>query len=397
MLTSLLVWFTILNMIKNLKDKIFMCGTRLALIGESEFAKHMAEKFLAEKYYSVVCQIGVMGQARLVEGLEKWSPCKARRKSAEYDAVLVLDSLPHQKEILYPLHNAGFDEVYFLQKKSPKVLDGAVIAPEAVTVFCLKQKPLLGYLEMHITDCCNLKCKGCSHFANVFEKSETSFENFQKDITNLSQIFNVAVLRLMGGEPLTEPKLVLFLDAARKAFCGATIYLVTNGLLIPKMTKEVAESLRRNNIYLNISVYPPTEKVLERIKQALDSFGLTYFFSRSGMAIQTFYARLNKNAKRCKSGRAGKVCAGKLCFMARNGKLAKCSYPLFAQKINSVFGTNYLTKGVDELTIEQITDGWKAIKVLSRPVPFCKYCAVHERNFKWRAATSKAKLSDYTI
>ena len=115
------------------------------------------------------------------------------------------------------------------------------------------------------------------------------------------------------------------------------------------------------------------------------------------MAIQTFYARLNKNAKRCKSGRAGKVCAGKLCFMARNGKLAKCSYPLFAQKINSVFGTNYLTKGVDELTIEQITDGWKAIKVLSRPVPFCKYCAVHERNFKWRAATSKAKLSDYTI
>lgn len=62
-------------------------------------------------------------------------------------------------------------------------------------------KPVIPYLETHIMDSCNLNCKGCTHFPNLFDKhSKVLFKQLENDIKQVAQKSHV--LRLLGGEPL---------------------------------------------------------------------------------------------------------------------------------------------------------------------------------------------------
>jgi molybdenum cofactor biosynthesis enzyme MoaA len=50
-------------------------------------------------------------------------------------------------------------------------------------------KNILPYLEFHLTDHCNLNCKGCSHFCSIANENYLSMESFLKDMKRLSEIF----------------------------------------------------------------------------------------------------------------------------------------------------------------------------------------------------------------
>ena len=56
-------------------------------------------------------------------------------------------------------------------------------------------------LELHVTDHCNLNCKGCSHYAPIADKFYISLgklEEYYNNIKNHGLIF-FSTLRLMGG------------------------------------------------------------------------------------------------------------------------------------------------------------------------------------------------------
>ena len=63
----------------------------------------------------------------------------------------------------------------------------------------------MNYLEHHITDHCNLKCRGCSHFSPLAQEWFESVEDFKKDFSQLASLMPVNIIRLMGGEPLLHP------------------------------------------------------------------------------------------------------------------------------------------------------------------------------------------------
>jgi molybdenum cofactor biosynthesis enzyme MoaA len=86
--------------------------------------------------------------------------------------------------------------------------------------FLLFQKPELKYLELHLTDHCNLNCKGCGHYSPIAQENFASFVEFKKDMLRLGHLFrNIQIIRLMGGEPLLHPDVAFFLLKTR-AYSG---------------------------------------------------------------------------------------------------------------------------------------------------------------------------------
>ena len=59
-------------------------------------------------------------------------------------------------------------------------------------------------LELHVTDHCNLNCKGCSHYAPIADGFYISLEELEEyyNIIKSRGLIFFSTLRLMGGEPL---------------------------------------------------------------------------------------------------------------------------------------------------------------------------------------------------
>ena len=112
---------------------------------------------------------------------------------------------------------------------------------------------MINYIETHLVDHCNLKCKGCSHFSGLAPEQFISVDSFYNQMERLSQITNIRTLRLMGGEPLLHPKMVDFFVVARSFFPDSEIVLVSNGILLNTLSDEQIHLLNENNIALCIS------------------------------------------------------------------------------------------------------------------------------------------------
>ena len=92
----------------------------------------------------------------------------------------------------------------------------------------------LSYFVLNILDHCNLRCKGCDHFAAIAEERFVPLDDIKKDLAQMSKILNgdVSSIGVMGGEPLLHPQLKEILINTRWFFPKTIIQLVTNGLLL---------------------------------------------------------------------------------------------------------------------------------------------------------------------
>lgn len=112
-------------------------------------------------------------------------------------------------------------------------------------------------IEVNIVDHCNLNCYGCTHFSTIAPKNFIDINSFINDLKELSSKINLQRFRILGGEPLLHPDIILFVKESRKFLKNTTICLVTNGMLLPKMSEEFWKTLRENEVQLDITKYPP--------------------------------------------------------------------------------------------------------------------------------------------
>ena len=129
-----------------------------------------------------------------------------------------------------------------------------------------KYERVIDYMRISITDRCNLRCVYC-----MPEKGVKLFEH--RDILTYEEIIRVVVIaaslgvrkvRITGGEPLVR-KNISFLIASLKAIKGIDdISLTTNGILLEKYARVLADSgLNRVNISLD-SLRPDRYKEITR-------------------------------------------------------------------------------------------------------------------------------------
>ena len=294
----------------------------------------------------------------------------------------------------------GFKNVYILNEEVffDEVSDMQSLKKYIDTVDLTK--PFLNYLEINLVDNCNLNCKGCAHFSNVCSKKYVDLEQFETDLRKVTDKFNLYNFRLLGGEPLLHPNLKNILEISRKYLPNSRLIIVTNGLLLDKLSEDILKSLHDNNVIVTISLYKSTYVKLESILEKLNKFGIKYLinddmFERNDV-IQKFHTRLSED-KNVGDFSANKSCSGRFCRFIRDGKISKCWLPLLIDIVNDKFNRNFEVTSDDYILLDDIDDGWEAIDKLNGDIPFCQYCRDELYEFDWESGYVNDEFSSYIL
>ena len=250
------------------------------------------------------------------------------------------------------------------------------------------EKPFLNYLEINIVDQCNLNCKGCTHFSNICDNKFVSLDKYKSDLEMIVEKFNLYNFRLLGGEPLLHPQLSELVDITRKILPNSRIIIVTNGLLINKLSDSVLKKLSERNVIVSISLYEPTFEMLESIINVLKQYNINYLINddyfKGTEVIEKFHTRLSTT--RSQEGYlANERCSGRFCRFLRDGKISKCYYPLLIELLNKKSGMNFEVSKDDYIELRDIVNGWDAIEKMNGDIPFCEYCREYLDEYKWEA------------
>jgi hypothetical protein len=140
---------------------------------------------------------------------------------------------------------------------------------------------LNGRVEINVAEHCNLSCRACSHMSPVVAKSFADPAVVRRDLTTLAASYHARVVRLLGGEPLLHPDLPAVIAAVRESKVCDGIVVVTNGVLLPRMTPSIWSMVDA----VEVSLYPgrsmPSE-AQDRCAETADRHGVAIRFRECG-------------------------------------------------------------------------------------------------------------------
>jgi len=253
------------------------------------------------------------------------------------------------------------------------------------------EKSYITQLETQVIDGCDLNCKNCCHFSNLFKTDEIyPLETFRRDMRQLSQVCNVATFFLLGGEPLLMKNFDEYMRIAHKYFPKSYLGILTNGLLIPSLSQKILDVMRETHFIVHISSYPPTMKILDKIKSVLESNKIPIQF-RGTAEDKTFrsFLTLNGNNNPQKS-RA--VCGNNTCRFLRNGKIYKCPPDALSYRFAERFNLKNYPKAT---SIDIYSPNFSALlPTLDGNVEMCHWCSEQVRQIPWETS-NKPKLEDW--
>jgi uncharacterized Fe-S cluster-containing radical SAM superfamily protein len=256
----------------------------------------------------------------------------------------------------------------------------------------IKPKRNLLRFEVHVCDHCNLNCAGCGHFCPIAEKRFVDLNILERDFKRLSELTGrkCEQVDLMGGEPLLHPNIVEIFNIARKYFDGS-IRLITNGILLASQPNEFWLSCSKNNIQIEITIYPIKLDVQKIIAYAHDVFGVTVStrtFSWMNHHRDFTGSQDTKEAFR-------KCNYGGYCIFLEDGKLCLCSLPLLSKHFNKYFGKNEQKypepTEKDYINIFEVDSIDTILKKFTRPIPYCRVCTFSIDHPEWKVSNKDIK------
>ena len=315
------------------------------------------------------------------------------------DIILLASTGRYLEQQYKDLKDSGIEEVYAI----PSYLYNKKTINEedrrAMITLYEQLPPQLYYLEIHAADHCNLNCKGCTHFSNIVQGEKfPDIKEFSEDMRQMSVLFhNIEFIRILGGEPLLNPELEKMLEITRFFFSYAKIILVTNGVLINNMSTNLIQSIKKNNIQITISVYPPIEKNILQIEKKLMDNKINFQFGERQNNYETCL-KFSKNMNRKGSEdeyESWMKCKKKRCHFLYHGKLYGCAMPALLSYFNKYFEQNiFSSPGIDIYDCN--INGKSVLEQLNSPMYMCRYCG-QEVEFDWEQRTKNALESDWCI
>lgn len=133
------------------------------------------------KYF---CDNNVNLKGEVIEGLEviDINELKKYFEAGTIDNVIIAVNNKHLKSITQDLYINKITNVYIIPDYMYKRKIDDIKIEELLYEIDVN-KPRLLYFEYHLTDQCNLNCKGCGHFCNLVDKDHfADLENYKKDL-----------------------------------------------------------------------------------------------------------------------------------------------------------------------------------------------------------------------
>ena len=246
-------------------------------------------------------------------------------------------------------------------------------------------------LETHLTDHCNLNCKGCSHFAPLVKGEVfTDIEIFKRDFKRFKQLFSdIYEIRLIGGEPLLHPDLVAFCEFIRDLYPKTNISIFTNGKILLNIPKIFWSTCAKKDILIKLSYYP-IHLDIDQIKQKAKKHHARIKIPKQ---INQFFKILNINGD-SDPHKSFRNCQTmfKTPFLG-DGKLYPCFLPPHIHLFNEYFNKNIHASENDYINIYEDMDPADIINFINHPIPMCKWCITKRSFMKW--GRSKRDINEW--
>ena len=238
------------------------------------------------------------------------------------------------------------------------------------------------YVEIQLCDRCNLDCAYCSHLSPVSKPVTISLETLEAECHRLARV-GVDEVNLMGGEPLLHPQVCEAIKLTRSILPNIKLIVSTNGLLLPRMSKDFWQCCRDNKVVLRITPYPKAKNgtlnyfkyvwLIRKNRVRMESTGWRFGFRHQLLSEKAEYDATS-NYLRCQLH----------CTQVRDATLWPCAYVAYAFNLNNKFGTNFKTAAGDSLPLDGITATDLRLWLL-RTKPFCAHCGIKDaQRITWR-------------
>ena len=148
------------------------------------------------------------------------------------------------------------------------------------------------YLRISVTELCNLRCRYCMPQEGVCKRNHADMMTEDETILAVEAAASLGItkLRITGGEPLVKRNIVSICRRAAAVEGIEEVCLTTNGVLLPKLAKDLREAgVSRLNLSLD-TLNPEKYAYITRIG-TLDAF-------RAGLdaALETGFEKIKINS-----------------------------------------------------------------------------------------------------
>jgi hypothetical protein len=241
--------------------------------------------------------------------------------------------------------------------------------------------PLLHHFEVHLTDHCNLNCKGCFHFSNLCKPNFADLDSYRSDLEAMAQKLRVTQMRLMGGEPLLHPQVNDFMRVTRECLPDTRICVLTNGILVTKMPPEFWETLAETNTMMLCDAYPIGLPV-DEINALAEKYGVELEWTDDRNLF--FNTPIDLEGKQDPALEFRRCSGISNCPNYRNGRLYPCARIAYIDAFEERFGiTGMDGTEADSISIRDSTSA-EIWEFMTHPVPWCRFCDYdHFYMYEW--------------
>ena len=215
-------------------------------------------------------------------------------------------------------------------------------------------KPVLPFLEIMLTQVCNISCHGCSTYSDYRHQGYADWSTTHYWLQQWLEKISIEDIGFMGGEPLINPHVLTWLNGVRELLPNSRIRFPTNGLLLEKHWQVVEWLYQDGNAVLKITDHTGNiDSVLARLRSSytwtpIHEYGLDRWITDTGLRLQintptkftqTFQGTYtNMRPWQSDPDRAYANCHQATCPMLWQGRIYKCSTSALVQEAWSAHG-----------------------------------------------------------
>lgn len=294
---------------------------------------------------------------------------------------------------IWEVRNKNLSHKYIINE-----FDEGLSKEEYITFLSRQLNETVLNFEVNLADHCNLNCQSCNHFSPIAFPTFLDIDMYDKDIARLADVIEhkAGTIMLLGGEPLLYPMIEEAIEITRRGFGEAEISIVTNGLLLPKMSDEFWNKCNAYNVGLLITKYPLDFDYAKCEKKAEEnSVRLTY--TLDSVECKTTYKlplsiekKMNPYANYAKCYHANK------CVVLKKGRLYTCPIGAYINHFNSYFDKNLPEEEMNSISIYSVNSLIEIEDFLKQPIEMCKHCKIADYIFDIPWSTSKRDISEWT-
>ncbi|BAV08667.1 4Fe-4S single cluster domain-containing protein [Filimonas lacunae] len=233
--------------------------------------------------------------------------------------------------------------------------------------------------EVHVAEHCNLKCRDCCNISPFNAKKFMSIEEITNICAFVKTHLRPDVFKVAGGEPTLHPQLDELLLVIKSSGAAPVVRVVSNGLLLHRMSNVFWENIDQLTISHYISA-PMKANLLQQVKDKAREYEVVLNIKYVEQFNEIFVEDAITDKERVQEI-YNDCWMRHRCLIVRNGTFYKCTRASYMNeflhmKNKPVQTTSSTYSEEDGIPVNDPAFAAKALEYLNAAVPLqsCEYC-----------------------